>query len=195
MSRRAATLSEILVAGALLLIILGFFAPLLWLSGSIWRATEAGKAAQGEVLTLVYRLQHDYRAAMPGSLRQSSESGVTQLSFLSFEPVLGSDIQWNPQGRVFWKKWVQYRFTSAANRVERREVALPTPTVKPPLKPPSWPSGSLGQTLAFHVNLFEVVPSPPDNPLLRVRLASQVNSRTGGSELRILPRLYQCDTF
>ena len=195
MSRRAATLAEVLIAGALLVLILGLFAPLLWLTGNIWRAADATETAQSEALALVYRLQHDYRAALPGSLARTSGAGITQLSFLSFDPVVGDDILWSPQGRVLWKKWVQYRYRASAGRVERREVALPTPTTRPDRTPPLWPADQSAQTLAFHVTVFEVVPAPPDNPLLRVRLGIEVEKRTGGSEIRVLPRFYQCDTL
>lgn len=193
--KRGATLAEILVVCGLLLLLIGLLAPVLWLTSRFARSAQAGESAQSEALTLVYRLQHDYRCSLPGSLTAETRVENTQLSFLSFEPAVGEDALWSRQGQVLWKKWVQYRFLPGAGRVERREVGLVTPNPKPDMRVPLWPAGQKGQALAFHVTQFEVVLPPPDSPLLRVRLATQVEAVVSGSEVRVLPRFYQCDTL
>jgi len=186
--RKGATLAEILVAGGLLLVVLGLFVPIWTLAMKTWSRSQEMQSTQRDILALSYRLRRDYLASRPESLQVSQGGGITLLSFLSYEAVQGTHTVWTETGDVMWRKWVQYRYEKGS--VRRREEALPSPTPDPPSLPPSWlPKGS--HVLATHLTAFQVT----GGLTLRVQISAQDGKSLTSTQVSVMPALYGMDAL
>lgn len=181
--RRGYSLLEVLVAGALSLLVLVLACSALVMASRAWGQAQRMQNAQRGTLSVAYRLRQDYAASLPGSLRLGS--GL--VSFVSDDKP-----GYNEAGEALWHQWVQFRYTSVGGKVERRQVPLDPPVTQAPSAAPSWNVADRGVLLAESVTLFEVT-NPGSAGVLKVRLQSLWETSHSGLELEILPGLYGQD--
>ncbi|MBT9584835.1 hypothetical protein IV102_15935 [bacterium] len=190
--RTGLTLAEVLVAGGLFLLILGFFVPVFRICWRSWSRGEDLQATQRATLSLTSRLRHDFANSLPESLRVEKSASNTLLSFISFDASAGQQTMWTEKGEIIWRKWVQYKFDASDQTVRRREVALTPPTEEPSASPPAWDIRT-SHPVARNVSRFDL-----DSASGQVRLHVYVLANQGGAEsatdISVLPAVYALDT-
>lgn len=175
--RRGLTLPELLLAGALSLLLLYLVTQTVLLCSKAWRRNSLHQTAQSATLVAVTRLREDYKRSKPGS---AVISGPV-LSFLSYDD--GSErVAWNATGELAWRCWIQYRWEASV--LSRRQQPF-SPA------PPAWPAGAAGsQRLAPGLVRCDWKLS---GNRLEVQVESRAEEVASYSHLRMLPALYGQD--
>lgn len=191
--RRAFTFAETLVAAGLLLLLLGFFVPIMRICWLAWHRGGNMQTVQRDTLALSFRLRRDFSASKPETLVVRKTGSTVLLAFLSYESVQGTETLWNEKGEVLWRKWVEYYFESTRQTVRRREVALATPSVEPNEPFPPW-SSTQSARVAGHVTQFQVTSTTGDLKL-KVNIVTQEETAQSATQITALPSLYALDTL
>lgn len=174
--KRGLTLTEVLLAGALSLLLLGLVTQTVLLCRKTWRRNSLHQSAQSATLVAVTRLREDFKRSKPGS---AVISGPV-LSFLSYDD--GSQrVAWNPTGELAWRCWIQYRWEGSV--LSRRQQPF-SPF------PPAWPAGAVSQRLAPGLVRCHWAVS---GNRLEVQVESRAEEVASYSHLRMLPALYGQD--
>lgn len=190
---RGLTLAETLVAGGLLVLLLGFLVPVWNICWRTWGRGEEVQSAQRDTLALSFRLRRDFSASRPESLRVQRTTGDVLISFLSLDAAVGQGPSWSPKGDILWKKWVQYFFDSTQHRVLRKEVPLEPPTEEPSLTPPPWSLGG-SHAVANHVQEFRVT-SEDSEVVFNAQILTRDGQAESATRVTVLPSVYALDNI
>ncbi|MEW6277116.1 MAG: hypothetical protein AB1758_00735 [Candidatus Eremiobacterota bacterium] len=190
---RGVTLPEMLVAGALMLVVLSGLTWLLLLSYRYQRSLALSLELQETTLTAVAALSREVSESNPASLR--SEASPVGIVFGSPRDLAGR-LRTNDQGRLMWHKYVciYVAYLNGVACLCRREELLPAPQDSPPVLPPDKTVAYfVGQStpvtvLARRVDLFEVTGSSPAKFRLAVAARLYDQDYRVETQIDVLPR-------
>ncbi len=204
--RRAGfSIIEVLVAGSLLLFLLGACYLLMVGGMRYFQQGRAYQTVQNQCTIATKKLLAELQDSRPNCWF-SSGVPVEHLIFLSAELPMPNDgpLQHSPLGMINWQKWVCYRRT-ATGELERQELAPPVapglPSVVPPNTIPPYASFTFSgpnlRVIARNIVKFRVWRVPIDPPeVLHIELhAEEATGTNKFTRLETTTRAYLQNRF
>lgn len=148
MRRRGFSLTEVMVAGALLALVFGLLVQTLGPGFRAWMRGDRKSDAQQNALVVVSRIGEEIRHAHPDTIfvkqqtvHDAKDNVDVRRDFISFVTAVGDDgkILLGPEGDPIWQRRVFYYHEGDNRQVRMQSIPLPSPAPVAPPEPSPTP--------------------------------------------------------
>lgn len=185
MRRRGFSLIEVLIAGAVGLLLLLVLVMVLTPSLRIWLRTQEDSEAQQAVAVVVARLREEMKAAHPDSVHVSSDPAA--LLLLSWKGDDGGP-SFSPLGEFLWRKRLAIYHRDGEVWVQEEPLPAPATEVEP-LRATTFTPGPRDHRIARHIQELTLSRDPVTGVVAVRAVAETVNGRRSTLETSIAPVL------
>lgn len=201
--RTGFSIIEVLVAGSLLLFLLGACYLLMVGGMRYFQQGRAYQTVQNQSLIAMRNLLAELQDSRPNCWSYNALP-VPNLIFLSAAQPMPNDgpVQHSPMGMINWQKWVCYRL-QPTGELERQELAPPAapglPNVMPPAVIPLYASFNFAgpnlRVIARNITRFRIQADvSPDTLRIEIR-ATEATGTNKVTEMELISRAYLQNRF